>query len=233
SGAIGPAMREMAPLIGKLAQVLTSVFVPNLLLLSSVFRLLAPVIEVVTDALQVFEDVMRVVTAITTALIDALRASGFLTFMKGVQEGFLNILKELIKGVILFGAAVAKFLGIPLAGFIADLKKGGDQAKEMNAAPQSAAIQTWDQIRQAVTTSAFIASGEAGKKTTDEFLAGILTQLEKIEGGQMGVKDTLKGAFDAVAGAIAQMAKDLIDKGIEEATKAIRGLPKALHIPGA
>jgi hypothetical protein len=189
SGALGPVMRELAPVAAKFAQVLTAAVIPEIEFLASVLDLLAPAFEVLIDLMKPYQEILALAYKALAVFVDILKGV-FGTGFKAVFEQFMGVIQLVIKNLVLLAAAVAKAFGAVdfLKKFSDDLKKPPPE-REQNAAPTNAAFKAFDQIQKDLALAAATAMGTGEAAKTDNALLGEISK---------GVDDILAGKADVM-----------------------------------
>lgn len=178
SGVLGPVMRDLAPVFASMAQTVATLLIPVFELFASVVQLLTPWFQLLADSCLLFYDALRPLIIVVKLLVDLVKSFGIFSAVAGAMHNFLDVLGTVIKQMILLGAAIAQAAGVNIQPFIDALKP---KKAEINAAPQNAAIKSFDQIRQDITNAAFVAGGTTGKKTQDEWSEELVKQLQAIK----------------------------------------------------
>jgi len=199
SAELGPVMRELAPVFASLAQYVAGFLVPVLGLLAAVVEVLVPWFQLMADVLLLTTDIFKPLIAIVKVLVELFKSFGIFSAVIGVFQSMISVLKTVIQQIILLGAAIAHAVGINIQPVIDALKP---KNAEINAAPQNAAIKSFDQIRADVTNAAFVAGGTTGKKTQDEWSEELVKQLQEIKDKNKSIGTVFQEGLESIKIAI-------------------------------
>lgn len=197
SGVIGPLMRELAPVFTALAQVMAGLLLPIVGLVASVLGGLVPLFQLLADFVLMVADGLKIFYAVMTVVVNLFKAvlAPIFNVFATVLHGLMDVIKTVIAQIVLLGAAIAKAVGINIQPFIDALKP---KKAEINAAPQNAAIKSFDQIRQDITNAAFVAGGTSGKKTQDEWSEELVSKLQAIQDQNKSIGQVFNEGLDAI-----------------------------------
>ena len=209
AASIFEAMIRLQPIVEKVANTIATALQPAFDALGTVIEGLMPVFDVIADALifvaTLFSDLANFMRPLINVIVELGRQL-FATIaalfgvesigggLKSLFDEIRSALQEFLKAIILVTATVARFLG---ASKVLDAIIKGLQPKERKdatgaAVAEGAQFKSIESLGRDVYLKAFQAStygkGEEPKKAED-FLAGILTQVQDIASGKSTLDD--------------------------------------------
>jgi hypothetical protein len=190
----GP-MQELAPVMGQLAAVLASVLVPAAQQVGAVLGLLTPLLGMVSTLLEPLADIIRVNAAMMVAWSEVLKTA--FGALKPVVDAVVNVLKEMVRGVVTFTAYLTKWVAgnAALDRMIAALQQQADPGRVQNAAPQNVGIKGLEQITKDLAAAAGLAGAGGAEKvqTADQSLIELVNLFRSAKDDNRDWQTVVKG----------------------------------------
>lgn len=221
-GAINGIMRELQPIVAKVADSFANALQPWIDNLAEGFAALMPIFDIFADAIAGISDLvstwMRAVRPFITMIIELgkqLAASIFGTNVgdqvKGLFTQIKDAMQSFVKNLLLAVASFLKLIGATqtLDAFIRGTKPRPVDDIRGNLAPQNAAFASLADMAKNMTLAIFTATAQGKeKKTQEDFLAGIQSEMEAIRNGEMV---NLSAQAQAIFGILTDVHKAIVD----------------------
>jgi hypothetical protein len=203
---IAPLFEQLRPVIEGVASEFASRLMPVLKLLVEVAMALVPVFQIVNEAMRPLQallpamaNILRLVVAGLVGLFESF--GNVLSPIKDVSDRLVKAIKEATKGLIIFAAQFAQFLGLnkvveSIQKAFAPVKAGAGKV----AAPKDVAITDMGAILREATAAAFTAQGTA-QKGVEDWLGDISGDLKKSLENQAQFAAQVEGVINKILAA--------------------------------